>query len=92
MPPRLAALIRKARDLASERDRLVRELADEWAAALRGRGLSPTDLDELWAGITEEVVRRLGRSRRVSPETLRIEAGAVIAKIRERVEGALGEG
>jgi hypothetical protein len=91
MPPRLAELIRKARDLASERDRLVRELADEWAIALRGRGLSPTDLDELWAGITEEVVRRLGRSRRFPAETLRIEATDVIAKVREQVEGALGE-
>ncbi len=92
MPPRLAELIRKARDLASERDRLVRELADEWVVALRGRGLSPTDLDELWAGITEEIVRRLGRSRRFPPETLRIEAADVIAKVRERVEGALGDG
>jgi hypothetical protein len=91
MPPRLTELIRRARDLASERDRLVRELADEWTIALRGRGLSPTDLDELWAGITEDAVRRLGRSRRIAPETLRVEAADVIARIRERVEGALGD-
>jgi hypothetical protein len=91
MAVRLAQLIRKARDLASQRDRLVRELAEEWVGALRGRGLSPTDLDELWAGITEDAVRRLGRSSRLPSETLRSEAVDVIAKVRERVEGALNE-
>jgi hypothetical protein len=92
MPPRLAELIRKARRLASERDRLIEELAREWAAALRGQGLSPTDLDELWAGLTEEAVRRLGKSGKVPAPTLRLEAADVIAKVRERVEATLGEG
>ena len=92
MAARLAELIRKARDLASQRDRLVKELAAEWVVALRGKRLSPTDLDELWGGITEEVVRRLGRSSRFPPETLRAEAADVITKVRERVAEALGEG
>jgi len=91
MPPRLAELIRKARRLASERDRLIEELAREWAAALRGQGLSPTDL-ELWAGLTEEAVRRLGKSGKVPAPALRLEAADVITKVRERVEATLGEG
>ncbi len=92
MPPRLAELIRKARRLASERDRLIEELAREWAAALRGQGLSPADLDELWAGLTEEAVRRLGKSGKVPAPALRLEAADVITKVRERVEATLGEG
>jgi hypothetical protein len=89
--PRLAELIRKARRLASERDRLVEELAREWTAALRGQRLSPTDLDELWAGLTEEAVRRLGRGRPQSAQALRVEAADIIMKVREKVEAALGE-
>jgi len=71
MPPRLAELIRKARRLASERDRLI---------------------DELWAGLTEEAVRRLGKSGKVPAPALRLEAADVITKVRERVEATLGEG
>jgi hypothetical protein len=91
MPARLAELIRRARRLASERDRLVDELAREWTAALRGQHLAPTDLDELWAGLTEAAVRRLGRSRPQSAQALRVEAADVIMKVREKVEAALGE-
>ena len=36
MPSRLADLIRKARRLAAERDRLIEELTAEWTHALRG--------------------------------------------------------
>ena len=63
MAPRLPELIKRARRLALERDRLVQELAREWSAALRGQGFSPRDLDELWAGLTEDAVRRLLRAR-----------------------------
>ena len=59
MPPRLPELVKRARRLAHGRDRLVQELAREWTTALRGQGFSPRDLDELWAGLTEEAVRRL---------------------------------
>ncbi len=49
MPSRLAELIRRARRLAAERDRLIESLARDWTRALRGQRLSASDLDELWA-------------------------------------------
>ena len=60
VPSRLADLIRRARRLAAERDRLIEALAADWTRALRGQRLSASDLDELWAGLTEEAVRRGG--------------------------------
>jgi hypothetical protein len=93
VPSRLADLIRKARRLAAERDRLIEGLAVEWARALRGQGLSPSDLDELWAGLTEEAVRRGGQSPDATwtPPAWRLETKEVIARVREKVEAALGE-
>jgi hypothetical protein len=95
MPPRLPELVRRARRLAQERDRLVQELAREWSSALRGQGFSPRDLDELWAGLTEEAVRRLLRSdvaANASAEAIRREANEVIARVKERVETELAAG
>ena len=94
MAPRLPELIRRARRLARERDRLVQELAREWSSALRGRGFSPHDLDELWAGLTEEAVRRLlrGADPRAGSDAIRREAKDVIARVKERVETELAAG
>jgi len=88
--PRLADLVRKARRLASERDRLIDGLAEEWAHALRGQGLSQADLDELWAALTEDAVRRGGRATGSSgAQAWRREAQEVVARVREKVEAAL---
>jgi hypothetical protein len=94
VPPRLPELIKRARRLALERDRLVQELAREWSAALRGQGFSPRDLDELWAGLTEEAVRRLLRSAHgeVDAAAIRRETHEVITRVKERVEALLGAG
>lgn len=92
MASRLADLIRKARRLASERDRLIEALAAEWTRALRGQGLSASDLDELWAGLTEDAVRRgVAPDGRWTPQVWRVEAQEVIARVRAKVEAALGE-
>jgi hypothetical protein len=93
MPSRLADLIRKARRLAAERDRQIDALAAEWARALRGQGLSATDLDELWAGLAEEAVRR-GRAKAEaswSAQAWRHETQEVVARVRKKVEAALDE-
>jgi len=94
VPPRLPELIKRARRLARERDRLVQELAHEWSVALRGQGFSPRDLDELWAGLTEEAVRRLLRAAELpaGSEVIRREANEVIARVKERVETELAAG
>lgn len=94
MASRLADLIRKARRLASERDRLIDSLAEEWVRALRGQGLSTTDLDELWAGLTEDAVRHGGHpdDSKWTPQVWRAEAQEVIARLRKKVEAALDDG
>ncbi len=94
MPPRLPELIKRARRLALERDRLVQELAREWSRALKGQGFSPKDLAELWAGLTEEAVRRLSRSPagEVGAVAIRREAHEVITRVKERVEALLAAG
>ena len=91
MPPRLPELVKRARRLALERDRLVQELAREWGSALKGQGFSPRDLDELWAGLTEEAVRRLLRSASLNADAaaIRREAHEVITRVKERVEALL---
>ena len=93
MPSRLADLIRKARRLGAERDRLIDDLAAEWTHALRGQGLSPADLDELWAGLVEDAVRRGRQSGdgKWTVQAWRHEAQEVIARVRQKVEAALGE-
>ena len=94
MPPRLPELIKRARRLALERDRLVQELARDWSSALKGQGFSPRDLEELWAGLTEEAVRRLLRSGGGGADaaTVRREAHEVITRVKERVEALLASG
>jgi len=92
-PPRLADLVRKARRLAAERDRLIEALAVEWARALKGQRLSPGDLEELWAGLTEDAVRRAGQAREAgwTVQAWRREAQEVVARLREKVEATLDE-
>jgi len=94
MPPRLPDLIKRARRLALERDRLVQELAREWSRALKGQGFSPRDLEELWAGLTEDAVRRLARAAagEAGASAIRHEAHEVITRVRERVEALLAAG
>ena len=91
MARRLVSLIRRARRLSRERERLVDSLVREWTEALRGQGLSAQDLEELWAGLTEEAVRRLQRSGngRWPLEAVRRQAALVIGEVRQRVAGEL---
>lgn len=93
MASRLPELIRRARTLAAERDRLVEAVATRWATALRDQLLSAQDLEEFWAGLTEAAVREClkDRSQRWTPEAVRLETAEIIARVRARVEQALAE-
>ena len=95
MPSRLADLIRKARRLAAERDRLIDDLAAEWTHALAwaaavgrptstscGPGWSRTPCGEA----APDERRESGRA-----QAWRHEAQEVMARVREKVEAALGE-
>jgi hypothetical protein len=90
---KLAELIKKARRLAAERDRLIETIATEWTHALRGQQLSATDLDEFWAGLAEDAVRWGGNEKtgKWTAQAWRAEAQEVVARVREKVEAALGE-
>jgi hypothetical protein len=82
--------------LAAERDRLIESLAAEWARALRGQNFSAADLDELWAGLAEDAVRKAGRATDAAEGgaaaalAWRRETQEVIARLREKVEAQLG--
>src|ERR1700730_11498638 len=95
MPPKLPELVKRARRLATERDRLVQELAREWTTALRGQGFAPRDLEELWAGLTGEAGRRLAPARAPRPRGARGGAhgrgGAPAASIRRPGRGRRGD-
>ena len=92
MPSRLADLVRRARRLSAERDRMIDTVAAEWARALRGQRLTATDLDELWAALTEDALRQtVPGDGKWTAQAWRQETREVIARVREKVEATLGE-
>lgn len=92
MASRLADLVRRARRLSAERDRLIDAVATEWTRALRGQRLTPADLDELWAALTEDALRqRVPGEGKWTTQAWRQETREVIARVREKVEAALRE-
>lgn len=71
---------------------MIDAVAAEWARALRGQRLTPTDLDELWAALTEDALRQTGPSdAKWSAQAWRQETREVIARVREKVEASLRE-
>ncbi len=92
MASRLADLVRRARRLSAERDRLIEAVATEWTRALRGQRLTPADLDELWAALTEDALRqRVPGEGKWTAQAWRHETREVIARVREKVEAKLRE-
>jgi hypothetical protein len=92
MASRLADLVRRARRLSAERDRLIEAVATEWTRALRGQRLTPADLDELWAALTEDALRqRIPGDGKYTSQVWRHETREVIARVREKVEAQLRE-
>ena len=92
MASRLADLVRRARKLSAERDRMIEAVAAEWARALRGQRLTGTDLEELWAALTEDALRQtVPGDGKWTPQAWRQETREVIARVREKVEASLRE-
>jgi hypothetical protein len=92
MASRLADLVRRARRLSAERDRLIEAVATEWTRALRGQRLTATDLDELWSALTEDALRhRAPGESKWTAQAWRQETREVIARVREKVEASLRE-
>jgi len=92
MPSRLADLVRRARRLSAERDRMIDAVAAEWTRALRGQRLTAADLDELWAALTEDALRQtIPGDGKWSAQAWRQETREVIARVREKVEASLRE-
>ena len=92
MPSRLAVLVRRARRLSADRDRMIDAVATEWARALRGQRLTAADLDELWAALTEDALRQtVAGDGKWTAQAWRQETREVIARVREKVEATLRE-
>lgn len=92
MASRLADLVRRARRLSAERDRLIDSVATEWARALQGQRLTEADLDELWAALTEDALRQaVPGEGKWTAHAWRQETREVIARVREKVEASLRE-
>jgi len=92
MASKLADLVRRARRLSAERDRMIDAVATEWAKALKGQRLSATDLDELWAALTEDALRHaVPGEGKWTAQAWRHETREVIARVRDKVEATLRE-
>ena len=87
MTSRLEQLLGRARELAGERDRLINQVAQDWAQVLRGQPVSEQDLGVLLDGLTEEAVRRIRREQKGqwSSQAIQKTASRVASLIRERL-------
>lgn len=74
--------------LVACREARLEEAALAWTEFLRRQGWSREDVDLLWEGLTEELLRRLHRQRPANPE-LRRQVLAVMAAVRTRVWAGL---
>lgn len=75
--------------LVAGREARIEEVAEAWTEFLRRQGWSRGDVDLLWEGLTEELLRRLHRQPEVNCPGLRREVLAVMAAVRTRVLASL---
>ncbi len=71
--------------LLARREAVLDETAAAWARFARQAGWTPSDLDALWEGLTEELVRRYARRNPGDPGTVRGDVLATMAAIRDRI-------
>jgi hypothetical protein len=70
--------------LLARRDAVLDETAAAWARFARAQGWTRADLDALWEGLTEDLVRRLTRNR-PGEATVRGDVLQTMADIMERI-------
>ena len=71
--------------LLARREAVLDETATAWARFARQAGWTPSDLNALWEGLTEELVRRYARRDPGDPRTVRGDVLATMAAIRDRI-------
>lgn len=71
--------------LLARRAAVLDETASAWARFARAQGWTRADLDALWEGLTEDLVRRLTRDRPGDARTARGDVLQTMADIRERI-------
>lgn len=75
---RLAALI-------AEREVLLEDAASAWVRFARARSWSRSDVECLWEGLTEDLLRRCARGHRGDARAARDAVLAVMAALRGRI-------
>lgn len=76
--------------LLARRRTVLDETAAAWVRFARAQGWTRADLDALWEGLTEDVVRRYGRDRPGEARAVRGDVLATMAELRERILEGLG--
>jgi hypothetical protein len=71
--------------LLARRAAVLDETASAWAGFARAQGWTRGDLDALWEGLTEDLVRRLSRDRSGDARTVRGDVLQTMADIRARI-------
>jgi hypothetical protein len=76
--------------LLAQRRAVLDETASAWVQFARAQGWTRTDLDALWDGLTEDVVRRYGRHDPGEARVVRGDVLTTMAELRERIREAIG--
>lgn len=77
--------------LVARRDAVLDETARAWAGFARQQGWSRGDVEALWEGLTEDLVRRYTRKRPEPVDRVRGEVLATMAMLRDRIVTGLGQ-
>ncbi len=77
--------------LVARRNAVLEETALAWARFARDQGWSRSDVETLWEGLTEDLVRRYARGDRPDgQDATRREVLAVMTGLRNRITKELG--
>ena len=76
--------------LLVRREVVLDETAAAWVEFARAEGWSRSDVEALWEGLTEDLVRRYAHDRATHPDDVRRGVLAAMAALRARVLERLG--